>query len=388
MRNARLRGTTSKDYETKVIEESVRAIEKLLPIALEKKGKDVIKVMHVCGTHEHTVTHNGLRSLVPPQLEIIAGPGCPVCITPASAVDEMIKLSLEGVRVYAYGDVYKLPGTKGSLATARARGGDVKVVYGFLDVMKDAREHGKEAVFFGVGFETTVPTVASPVYLGKVPENLKIFSVYRLTAPGLDKALEAHKDLGVPLDGIIAPGHVSSIIGANAWKYLPEKYGLPTVVAGFEAYDYMVALVWLLKQIVKGEARLENEYSRVVKPEGNVIAWKRVNEVFYVTDAYWRGIGVLPNSGLEFRDAYSKYDASKEYGLEVKPTERELPPGCKCAQINLGIAKPTDCPHFKKTCTPTNPIGPCMVSDEGTCAIWAKFGGGELIRTLAKELGL
>jgi len=151
-----------------LIEKSVKAIRVLLPKALERKGKDVIKVMHVCGTHEHTVTHNGLRSLVPPELEIIAGPGCPVCITPASAVDQAIDLALQGVRVYAYGDVYKLPGTKGSLATAKARGGDIKVVYGFLDAIKDAKESGKEAVFFGVGFETTVPTVASPIYLNKV----------------------------------------------------------------------------------------------------------------------------------------------------------------------------------------------------------------------------
>ena len=371
-----------------LIQMSVRVIKKLVPLALEKKKNDVIKIMHVCGTHEHTVTHNGLRSLMPPGLEIIAGPGCPVCVTPASAVDALIDLALDGVRVYAYGDVYKLPGTKGSLATAKAMGGNVKVVYGFLDAIKDAKEYGKEAVFFGVGFETTVVTVAGPMYDGVVPKNLKVLSAYLLTAPGLRRAIEAHEKTGIPLDGIVAPGHVSSVIGANAWKYLPEEFGFPTVVAGFEAWDYVLAVVEILRQIVKGEAKLVNEYSRVVKPEGNVHAWKKVMEVFEVTDAYWRGIGVLPKSGLRFKEAYKEYDAAREYGIEIKPTERELPPGCKCAEINLGIAKPTDCPYFKKHCTPTRPIGPCMVSDEGTCSIWARFGGGGLVEELAKEAGI
>ena len=373
---------------SELVEKGVKVIHKLAPQVMKKKGKNIIKIMHVCGTHEHTITHYGLRALMPKGLELIAGPGCPVCITPASAVDALIDLALEGVRVYAYGDVYKLPGTKGSLATAKARGGNVKVVYGFLDAIKDAKEYGKEAVFFGVGFETTVVTVASPIYEGMVPENLKVLSAYRLTAPGLDKAIEAHKDKGIPLDGIIAPGHVSSVIGANAWRYLPEKYGLPTVVAGFEPYDVILAIVMLLKQMLEGKPKLENEYSRVVKPEGNVYAWRKVMEVFEPEDAYWRGIGVLPKSGLKFREAYSKWDAAREYGIKIVPTPRELPPGCKCAEINLGIAVPTDCPHFKTRCTPSNPIGACMVSDEGTCAIWAKYGGGGFLEELAKEAGI
>ncbi len=344
---------------------------------IHKLAKDLgkVKIMHVCGTHEHTVTYNGLRFLMPENVELIAGPGCPVCITPASAVDQIVKLSLEGVRVYAYGDVYKLPGTRGSLAWARARGGDVRIVYGFLDAVRDAERYGKEAVFFGVGFETTVPTVASPIYLGKVPKNLKVFSVYRLTAPGLDKALEEHYKRGLPLKGIIAPGHVSSIIGAKAWEYLPKKYKLPTVVAGFEALDYLIGVMEILRQIKAREAKLVNEYSRVVKWEGNTVAWSRVMEVFYRVDAYWRGIGVLPLSGLAFKEKYKEYDASYQYGLRDEPTTKELPPGCRCAEINLGLAIPTDCPHFMKSCTPTHPIGPCMVSEEGTCSIWARYGG-------------
>ena len=366
----------------------MEAIKKLAKEAVKKKGKEVIKIMHVCGTHEHTVTQNGLRSLMPPEVELIAGPGCPVCVTPAAAVDALIDLALSGVRVYAYGDVYKLPGTKGSLAVAKARGGNVKVVYGFLDAIRDAREYGKEAVFFGVGFETTVVTVAGPIYDGRVPKNLKVLSAYLLTAPGLERAIEAHASTGIPLDGIIAPGHVSSVIGSEAWRYLPERFGFPTVVAGFEAYDYLLAVAEILRQIVKGEAKLVNEYARVVRPEGNVVAWSKVMKVFEVVDAYWRGIGVLPKSGLRFREEYKEYDAAEEYGIEIKPTERELPPGCKCAEINLGIAKPTDCPYFKKRCTPTTPIGPCMVSDEGTCSIWARFGGGGLVEELARIAGI
>ena len=366
----------------------IKAIRELYGKAVKTIGKNQIRIMHVCGTHEHTVTAYGLRSLVPEGLNLIAGPGCPVCVTPGKAIDDISKLAIEGaVIVYTYGDVYKLPGIKLSLAKAKSLGGDVRVVYSFLDALKDAKKHSRESIFVGVGFETTAPSVASPLLKGRVPKNLKIASLYRLTAPGLNEALKAHVKSKTPIDGVIPPGHVSTIIGAKAWSYLSEVYKIPAVVAGFEPLDYLIALAEILKQLCLNESKLVNEYSRVARWEGNVNAWNTVMKVFNVVDAYWRGIGVLKDSGLELKDEYLVYDACKEYGISTRPSQ-DMPRGCKCAEITLGLAVPTDCPHFMRGCLPDKPIGPCMVSIEGTCSVWARFGGGGLADEIAKELGL
>lgn len=363
---------------------TVSTIEKLY----SELRRGEVKIMHVCGTHEHTVTAYGLRSLVPKGLKLVAGPGCPVCITPGSAIDEVSRIGIEGeATIYTYGDVYKLPGVKYSLSKAKSMGANVRVVYGFYDAVRDALETRRDSIFVGVGFETTVPSVASPILRGKVPKNLKILSLYRLTAPGLNEALKAHVKEFKPIDGVIPPGHVSTIIGVKSWSYLPREYSIPAVVAGFEPLDYLLALVKILRQLLAGEPTLENEYKRVARWEGNVRAWKYVLEVFDTVDAYWRGIGVLRDSGLKFKDKYSVYDAELEYGIKTSPTS-DLKPGCKCAEITLGLAVPTDCVHFLKGCTPERPIGPCMVSVEGTCSVWARFGGGGLADELARELGL
>ncbi len=366
---------------------ALKAIARLSKELLERHN-GVIKIMHVCGTHEDTVTRFGLRNLMPRGLQLIAGPGCPVCVTPASVIDSAIKLAGEGVRIYTYGDLYRVPGSKYSLSLAKSYFDcDVRIVYGFSDAVRSF--DGKESVFLGVGFETTVPTTANMIVREKVPEGLLLLSAYRLTAPGLNHAMMLHEDRGIPLKGVIAPGHVSSIIGAKSWSYLADQYGIPVVVAGFEPLDYVLAVLEILRQIKEGRASLVNEYKRVVAWNGNLKAWGYVKRAFSVVDAYWRGIGVLKNSGLSLKDEYSSYDAEKVYSLNLDQRKQidDLPQGCKCAEITLGLAIPTECPHFNKSCTISHPLGPCMVSMEGTCNVWARHGGYELISELLEEMG-
>ena len=378
-----------------MVERIVAKIRRLAPLAARKVGQTPIKIMDFCGTHEYTVTHYGIRSLMPPEIEIVAGPGCPVCVTPAYYVDTVIKMSLEGVRVYTYGDAYKLPGSgrRGrdirSLEEARAAGGDVVVVYSVLDAIKMARSDGRPSLFFAVGFETTAPATASPVVAGLVPDNLKILNVHRLTPPIMRYTFERHRDN--PIRGVIAPGHVSTIVGAKAWSFVVEEYGIPTVVAGFEPVDVLLAILEILRQHVEGRPRLVNEYSRAVTWEGNRRAQRVVGECCEPVDAAWRGIGFVPRSGLRFRDRYKDVDAVHEYGIKELTREEwryDLPPGCRCAEVTLGMAKPSDCPLFLKACTPATPYGPCMVSSEGACAVWARFGGGGLAEEIARSLGL
>jgi len=371
--------------ELSIIRDVVRGIHKLAPKVMKKYGVEKIKIMHVCGTHEHTITYYGLRSLMPEGLELIAGPGCPVCIAPTRIVDEAIELSLNyNVTLLTYGDMYKVPGTKMSLAKARSLGGDVRIVYGFLDAIKIAKKQNNPCVFLAVGFETTQPSVASHVVLGAIPENLKLLVAYRLTVPAVDYVLNQPD---IPLNGIIAPGHVTSITGAKAWKFIPEKYRLPAVVAGFEPLDVLLAVLEILKQHLEGKFRVYNEYSRVDSWEGNVVAQKYVEKAFDVVDADWRGIGVIPKSGLELKGMFRNYDSRSMFDVKINYSI-DLPPGCKCGDVTLGKAVPTDCPLFMRACTPSRPYGPCMVSSEGTCAVWARFGGEGKVKELAKILGL
>jgi len=276
--------------------------------------------------------------------------------------------------VYTYGDMYKVPGSELSLAKAKSLGGNVVVVYSFLDVLKDLRRYKKEAIFFAVGFETTQPTLTSHIVRGDIPDNLKILVAYRLTPPVMKHILVNYD---VKLNGVIAPGHVSSIIGSLAWSFIPYQYNIPTVVAGFEPIDVLIAIYYILKQLVKGHSILINEYSRVVKPQGNVLAKRLIFKCMKVVDALWRGIGLVTRSGLDFKKDFEKYDAIKEYGIKLKHG-KDIRPGCKCHEIIIGKAKPTDCPLFGKICTPLSPYGPCMVSSEGTCSIWYRYGSAKI----------
>jgi len=340
----------------------------------EKAPKnETVKICHVCGTHEWTITHYGLRSLLPSNVEVIAGPGCPVCITPASEFDEAIQIASKDVAITCFGDVVRVPGSGMSLMDAKAEGADVRVVYSVSDAVKMARkEQNKEFVFLAVGFETTAPSTAVEI-MKKPPSNLSFLISHRLIPPAM-KALVGMKDLS--LDGFIAPGHVSTIIGLKPYDIFPKTYGIPTVVAGFEPLDVLFAVYMILKQLKENRARLENEYVRAVTWEGNTKAQTLLRSIFSPADGRWRGLGCIPSSALaltkeyEASDAHLKYEVRVEEGVDIQPS-------CRCHQIIVGKAKPAECPLFMKACTPQKPVGACMVGNEGTCRIWAKAGGAQ-----------
>ena len=328
----------------------------------------LVKLCHVCGTHEWAISHYGLRTLLPESIDVIAGPGCPVCIVPAAEIDEAIKLALEKtVTIATFGDLVRVPASEMSLQEARARGGDVRVVYSVIDAVKMAeKEPDRDFVFFAVGFETTVRSTAVEV-LKKPPDNLSFLVSHRLIPPAMELLLGVG-DLHI--DGFIAPGHVSAIIGMKPYEMFPRAYHMPTVVAGFEPLDVLFAVSMLLQQIGTKEAKLENEYNRVVAWEGNVKAQKLIQQVFDVVDGNWRGLGKVPDSALALKKEYSEYDARSKYDVKVEQS-RELLPGCLCHLVMIGKIKPPECSLFMKQCTPQTPKGACMVGMEGTCRIWA-----------------
>jgi hydrogenase expression/formation protein HypD len=333
---------------------------------------ETVKICHVCGTHEWTITHYGLRSLLPQNVEVIAGPGCPVCIVPAAEVDEAVQLAQKGVVVACFGDVLRVPGSQMSLLEAKAEGADVRVVYGVSDAVEmAARERDKEFVFFAVGFETTAPSTAVEA-LGKPPGNFGFLVSHRLIPPAMELLLGVGD---LQIDGFLAPGHVSAIIGLKPYELFPRVYRMPTVVAGFEPTDVLMSIYMVLKQRAEGAARLENEYSRVVRWEGNTRALEVMDRAFVVTGGNWRGIGRLPDSALKLREELAAYDAREKFGVHVEQG-KDILLGCECHLVIIGKIKPAECPMFMKACTPAKPVGACMVSSEGTCRVWAKTAGG------------
>ncbi len=342
-----------------------RVVEKIHDFAPKH---DVVKICHVCGTHEWTITHFGLRSLLPQNVEVIAGPGCPVCVTPASEIDEAVQLALKGVVITCFGDALRVPGSEKSLLDAKALGVDVRVVYSALDAVRMAeKEPDKEFAFFAIGFETTAPSTAIEI-LKKPPKNLTFLVSHRLIPPAMELLLGIG-DLHI--DGFIAPGHVSTIIGLKAYEIFPSAYRMPTVVAGFEPLDVLFAIYMVLRQLRQGVACLENEYARAVSWEGNIKAQKFMAEAFKIVDGEWRGLGKLPLSTFRLIEKYSVYDAREKFGVKIN-CGRDLLPGCQCHLVMIGKIKPTECPLFMKACTPRKPLGACMVGIEGTCSIWAK----------------
>ena len=324
-----------------------------------------LKICHVCGTHEWTITHSGLRSLLPGNVSLIAGPGCPVCIVPAREIDEAVWLALNKATVVTFGDMYRAPGTEMSLADARSRGGEVRVVYSVRDAAAMARRQPeRDYVFFAIGFETTAPM--NGLEIPRCPENLSFLVSHRLIPPAM-AFLAGLEDLEI--DGFIAPGHVSTIIGMRPYLRFPEE-GMPTVIAGFEPLDVLMAVYMILKQIRSGRAKLENEYTRAVTHEGNIKAQAAISRVFDVVDGAWRGIGEIPSSALRLKEEFSRRDARERHDIEVGPS-RDLHPGCRCSEVIIGRIAPKECPLFMRACTPERPKGACMVSSEGTCRIWA-----------------
>ncbi len=327
-----------------------------------------VKFCHVCGTHEWTITHYGLRTLLPETVNVIAGPGCPVCILPAAEIDEAIFLALSGVVILTFGDVIRVPGSVTSLQEARASGGDVRVVYSVSDAVRMAqKEPNKDFVFLAIGFETTAPSTAAEV-LNRPPKNFSFLVSHRLIPPAMELLLGVGD---LQIDGFMAPGHVSTIIGTKSYEIFSEAYRMPTVVAGFEPLDVLFALSILLQQIKDGEAKLENEYKRSVTWEGNIKAQKLIGQIFNIVDGRWRGLGKIPLSALALKEEFWEYDTRKKYELQIKRS-RDLLPGCLCHLIMIGKIKPRDCSLYMKTCTPSAPKGACMVSIEGTCRIWAE----------------
>jgi hydrogenase expression/formation protein HypD len=327
-----------------------------------------IKICHICGTHEWTITHYGLRSLLPSNVEVIAGPGCPVCIVPASEVDEALELAMKGMAITCFGDLLRVPGSHMSLLDAKAKGADIRIVYSVSDAVKMAEnEANKEFVFFAVGFETTAPSTAVEISQ-KPPRNLSFLISHRVVPPAME-LLANMEDLN--LNGFIAPGHVSTIIGLRPYEVFPRKYSMPTVVAGFEPLDVLFAVYMIIKQLSENKPRLENEYTRAVRWDGNVKAQKLIREAFDVKDGKWRGLGTIPSSKLKLKKQYAAYDAELKYNVKVEEGI-DSQPGCRCHLVVVGKIKPTECPLFMNACTPQNPVGACMVSMEGTCRVWAK----------------
>lgn len=332
-----------------------------------------LTIMHVCGTHQDTLVRFGLDSeFRRVGIDIRQGPGCPVCVTTPREIEEVLTLARAGMTVAVFGDVLKVPGATGSLNEAKAEGADVRVVFGVDDAVTLAKRVQKEVVFMGIGFETTAPTTASAL-LSSPPPNFSVLSYHRTVPP----ALEAIAGLGeIRLDGMIQPGHVSTIIGTKPYEFLSKKHKIPQVVAGFEPLDLLMGVYMLAIQVKDGRAEVENEYTRVVHAEGNPMAIKAMEDAFEPSDVQWRGFPVIPKSGLAIRRKLEAHDAGKRYEDLLAPVRRQEykeAKGCRCGEMLRGIAVSEDCPLFAKKCTPTTPIGPCMVSREGSCYIAYRY---------------
>ncbi|HEY5975050.1 MAG TPA: hydrogenase formation protein HypD, partial [Geobacteraceae bacterium] len=329
--------------------------------------------MEVCGTHTMAIYQFGLRRLLPPQVRLISGPGCPVCVTPNSYVDRAIAYCrLPDTIVATFGDMVRVPGSSSSLMEERAMGGDVRIVYSPLDaVALAAANPGKRVIFLGVGFETTAPTIAGSILAAERQgvTNYFVLASHK-TMPEPMRLLTADPELGI--DGYLCPAHVSTIIGAEGYRPLAEEYRTPCVITGFEPADVLQGVTMLAEQVLAGVSRVEIQYTRVARWDGNPRAREVMALVFTPGDAEWRGIGVIPGSGLLINDRYGAFDAVRMVPVAVEPTREHA--GCLCGEILKGKVEPFDCPLFATTCTPEAPVGACMVSSEGTCAAAYKYG--------------
>jgi hydrogenase expression/formation protein HypD len=343
--------------------------KKVVKLIKELAGQRRIKIVHVCGTHEDAITKYGLRSMLPRNVEVLMGPGCPVCTVPPNRIDFAIRLAESGAVLTTFGDMIRVPSGLGSLADAKARGADVRIVYSIHDAAKMATCTTKDVVHFGVGFETTAPTTASEL-LANPPDNFSVYSAHILIPPAMIHLLKSGE---TPVDGFIDPGHVSAIIGEVGYHEVTDHYKVPQVIAGFEPLDILFSVAMICRQLKEGRGELENAYKRIVRPEGNPHAISLMEEVFERRDAPWRGIGTIPDSGLALKKEFEDHDASKRFDFESE-ANYEMPHGCRCGEVLRAVCYPWDCPLFNKSCTPESPIGPCMVSHEGSCFISAKYG--------------
>lgn len=329
-------------------------------------------LMEVCGTHTVAIARNGIRDLMPEGLRLASGPGCPVCVTCNRDIDTVIALArIPNVTITTFGDMTRVPGSTSSLLAEQAAGRSVEIVYSPLDALAFAKAHPeREVVFVGVGFETTTPLVAMAIKRAKAMglSNFTVFAAHK-NMPGALELLVG--DPTLELDALILPGHVSTIIGAEPYRFLAEKYGIPGVITGFEPVDVLQGIAMLVRQLHEGRAEIEIAYARGVMPEGNPVALAAIDEVFEICTATWRGLGDIPGSGYRIRDEFADFDAVRRFEPDVEPTRD--PKGCRCGDVLRARIAPNECPLFRTVCTPENPVGPCMVSSEGSCAAYYRY---------------
>jgi hydrogenase expression/formation protein HypD len=335
---------------------------------------EVVRVMEVCGGHTHAIYRHGLEELLPPEVELVHGPGCPVCVIPTGRVDDAIAIAeTDGVTLATFGDMLRVPGSRGSLLDAKARGADVRMVYSPLDALAlAAQEPDRHLCFFAIGFETTAPATAVTLLRARADgtPNFSVFCNHVLIEPPLRAILDSP---GLTVDAFIGPGHVSTVIGTDAYRFIPEEYGRAVVVSAFEPVDLLQSIAMLLRQRAEGRCEVENQYTRVVRREGNERAVAAIAETMEVREDFeWRGLGVLPASALRVRDAFAAFDAERQFAL---PGARiEDPKACRCGDVLTGRIKPWECGVFGTACTPERPLGTCMVSSEGACAAFFSYG--------------
>lgn len=360
---------------------TLKYVEEFRDGALAKKiikkiaavSKKPLRLMEVCGTHTTSIFRHGIRSVLPKNITLLSGPGCPVCVTAQKDIDTFIKFcKLDNVIVTTFGDLIRVPGSGGStLGKEKAEGADVRVVYSVFDAVHITRENkDKEVVFCAVGFETTTPTIAAGI-LTAAQEHIHNFSIHsanKLTPPALAALMETD---GIHIDGFILPGHVSVITGTHAYKDTFEKYQIPSVIAGFEPVDILNAILMLIEQNENNIPELKNAYPRAVSDLGNIKAQKITYQVFEPCDAVWRGIGSIPSSGMALKKEFHPFNATKKFNIQAIDTPE--PAGCACGKILMGLKNPTECALYKKKCTPMTPVGPCMVSSEGACAAFYRY---------------
>ncbi|MHA1685925.1 MAG: hydrogenase formation protein HypD [Candidatus Heimdallarchaeaceae archaeon] len=337
--------------------------------------KEPVRIMHVCGTHEHEVARWGIRPLLPTNIEIISGPGCPVCVCSAKDIDEVLWVAKNhDAIITTFGDMMRVPSSTQSLYQAQGQGVDVRVVYGVADAIQIAKRNpDKEVIFFSVGFETTSCTTALEVLRTKLP-NFSIYSSHKIIPPAMELLLQRDD---IQFHGFLAPGHVSTIVGAKPYEFCPKEYNFPVAIAGFEPVDILLGIYSVLKQIKNDKPIVDNVYPRFVREEGNTVALKHMDEAYEISPARWRGLGTWPDTGHEIRERFDYIDAKKKYDIPDIPA-KDLRGGCICDQILIGKSKPHQCKLFMTACRPEHPIGACMVSHEGTCNVAATYSDFKL----------
>jgi hydrogenase expression/formation protein HypD len=339
-------------------------------------GRQAVLLMEVCGTHTMSIARAGLRPLLPSGLELLSGPGCPVCVTPTGYIDAAIRLAERpDVIITTFGDMLRVPGTRDTLESARAAGADVRIVYSPMKSLEFASQNpGRTVVFLAVGFETTAPATATLIRTAAETrtDNLTVLSAHKLIPPALRLIAS---DPEIRVDGFFLPGHVSVVIGKGPYEFIAKEFGRGCVITGFEPEDVLEATDMLLKQMSGGRAEVENQYRRVVRPQGNPEARRRIEEIFEREDASWRGFGRIAESGLAVREAFSRFDAARRFEVEISVEEPRT--GCRCGDVLKGKMRPVECPLFAGPCTPAAPVGACMVSSEGACAASFRYERGE-----------